>query len=208
MLARIFILLQSIDWTKVINIIKGFVITKQSREQVLPIDLRHEKDQFVQSEIIIFKDFITINRFSRPGRTRKGVKGIEVHYVASKGKSARNTRTWFELRKGGKYGFGSTHYCIDLDGAIFQYIPENEIAYSSGSKTGYLPGIVEKLSRVPYNNTLSIECCHIEDDGTMTKETIKGLKIVLVHLLKKYNLTKYYFVFVLINEILFCFVAI
>ncbi len=140
------------------------------------------------TEIQIVKDFLTLNRFSRPGRLRKGVKGIEVHWVANPGSSAKATRSWFEGRKGGRQGFGSTHFVIDLDGDIIQMIPEKEIAFSSGAKR-YQDGVQHKYGTPPYYNTLSIECTHVNWEGAMTDQTRAALLLLCIHLCKKYKLT-------------------
>ena len=76
--------------------------------------------------IEIREKLLPINKYSRPGRKRKGVKGLEIHWVANANTSARFNRRWFETS--GRYG--STHYIVDLNGKIVQMIPENEIAFS------------------------------------------------------------------------------
>jgi len=141
-------------------------------------------------EIEIKKDFLTLNRYSRPGKLRIAIKGIEIHWVANPKTSAKFNRNYFELRKGGKYGFGSTQFIIDLDGDIIQMIPEAEIAYSSGSSSGYKDGIKTRLgSKTPYYYTLSIECTHTNWKGEMDQSTHNALVELCVHLCKKYKLT-------------------
>ena len=137
--------------------------------------------------IKIKEKLLTKNRWSRPGRKRKGVKGIEIHYVANAGTSAKFNRRWFEGHKNGKTGFGSTQYIIDLNGNIVQIIPDEEIAYSSGGRK-YKEGIKEKLGTPPYHNTLSIECTHTENDGKMTDETYNSLIELCTYLCNKYKL--------------------
>lgn len=165
------------------------LLQKPGREVIADFDNR-SKDQVYTSdtEIEIKKDFLTLNKWSRPGIRRKGVEGIEVHWVANPKTSAKGNRQWFESRKGGKRGFGSTQFIIDQDGDIIQMIPEIEIAYSSGARH-YKDGIRQKLGSRPYYKTLSIECTHVDWSGKMTPECYDSLANLCVHLCQKYNLT-------------------
>lgn len=135
----------------------------------------------------IKEKLLTKNKYSRPGRKRKGIKGIEVHWVANPKTSAKFNRRWFEGHKKGKTGYGSTQYIIDLDGDIIQMIPDDEIAYSSGSKK-YMPWVKKKLGTPPYYNTLSIECTHVDKAGKMTDETYNSLVDLCIYLCNKYKL--------------------
>ena len=136
----------------------------------------------------IYRDLLTLNKYSRPGRKRKGILAVEVHWVANPMTSAKANRAWFEGRKGGKHSFGSTQYIVDLDGDVVLMIPEDEIAYSSGAKR-YRDGIIAKYGNPPYYNTLSIECTHRDWKGKMTQETYNSLVNLCAYLLKKHGLT-------------------
>lgn len=170
----------------IINLIKAIFNNKPSREQEAPV--MQATVEMPALTLKIFKDYLTLNRYSRPGRKRKGVKAVEVHWVANPMTSAKGNRDWFEGRKGGKHGFGSTQYIVDLDGDIVHMIPDDEIAYSSGSKH-YRDGIVAKYGNPPYKNTLSIECTHKNWKGEMTPETYEALVNLCAYLLKKHGLT-------------------
>lgn len=170
-------------------LLKAYFDVQPGREVVACLDDRPKELKYTaDDQIKILKDFLTLNRYSRPGRLRKGTNGIEVHWVGNPGTSAKFNRRYFETRKGGKYGFGSTHFIIDLNGDIIQVIPEAEVAYSSGAKK-YKDGIVHKLGRTPYLNTLSIECAHWDWKGAMPKKTQDALLKLCVHLCEKYQLT-------------------
>ena len=97
----------------ILNIIKAFSNTDAGKGR----KPEHEKEivRTKSLSILIHKDFLTLNRYSRPGKKRNGVKAIEVHWVANPGTSAKFNRDYFELRKGGKLSFGSTHYSIRYD---------------------------------------------------------------------------------------------
>jgi N-acetylmuramoyl-L-alanine amidase CwlA len=67
-------------------------------------------------------------------------------------------------------------------------IPFDELAYHVGAKK-YMGGIREKLSSNPNNCTLGIECCVIDKNGSMRKETQNSLFKLCVYLCRKYNLS-------------------
>lgn len=169
----------------ILNIIKAFSNTDAGKGR----KPEHEKEivRTKSLSILIHKDFLTLNRYSRPGKKRTGVKAIEIHWVANPGTSAKFNRDYFELRKGGKLSFGSTHYIVDLDGDIVQLIPEEEIAYSSGASS-YKPGVTAFFGNPPYKNTISIECTHTNGKGEMSSMTYSALIALCTYLCKKYGL--------------------
>lgn len=154
-----------------------------------PATVEGKPTKVKENKITIVEKLLTVNKWSRPGLERDGIKGIEVHWVENPKSSAKLNWNWFEARKGGKNSFGSTQYIIDQDGTIIRMIPDNEIAYSSGAKT-YRDGVSKIFGKKsPYWNTLSIECTHVDWNGKMTPETYKGLVDLCVHLCKKYELS-------------------
>lgn len=174
----------------IIKITKAFFSKELSYENPTPPEEREEKVYTEVQGIQIEKDFITLNKYSRPGLKRKGVKAIEVHWVANPNATARQTRNWFQMLKSGKYGYASTQFAVGLDGEIIQMIPEDEIAYSSGARAkDFKPGIIDRFGVRPYYWTISIECQHIDWAGKMNAETVKSLMNLCVHLCEKYNLT-------------------
>ena len=172
----------------ILQLVKGTYFNKPKREVKENFDARPEDKVFTSDkEIKIKKDFLTKNRFSRPALQRRGLKGIEIHWVANPKSSAKGNRAWFESRKGGGRAFGSTHFIIDLDGDIIQVIPEIEIAYSSGARK-YKDGMQDKLGRIPYYQTISIECTHHDWSGKMSAKTYNSLVLLCTHLCRKYGL--------------------
>ena len=170
-------------------VIKARVNKKPGREVKENFDDRPHSLKYTSDvDIMILKDFLTPNKYSRPCSLRVGTKAIEIHWVANPNTSAKMNRNYFELRKGGKHKFGSTQFLVDLDGDIIQAIPERERAYSSGAKR-YKDGIKAWLGNPPYKNTLSIECTHIDWSGKMTNETYESAVRLCVYLCRKYKLT-------------------
>lgn len=135
----------------------------------------------------ISEDFLTVNNYSRPGSQLKQIKGIVVHWVANANTSAKANRDFFENRKSGKTGYGSTQYLIDLDGSVIYAIPQTELAYHVGADK-YSSLALERLSSYPNNCTIGIECTHIDHNGLMTEKTYETLVELCADLAKKFSL--------------------
>jgi len=137
---------------------------------------------------LITKDFLTINKYSRPGIKLKGIKGVVVHWTANPKTTAKNNRDYFESLKDRKNTYCSAHYIIGLKGEIVQCIPDDEMAYHVGSKT-YTQEALKRLSIYPNNCTIGIECCILDWEGRMTNDTYSSLLYLCKELLKRHNLT-------------------
>jgi N-acetylmuramoyl-L-alanine amidase len=132
---------------------------------------------------------LTKNNWSRPVRDydMKQIKGIVLHWIAAPKQTPEHVYNWFEGRKNGKNGFGSAHYCVGLDGEVWQYIPQSEMAYHVGSET-YTEEALKRLGTYPNNSTLGIEMCHTSWEGEFTKDTWEETKLLSALLLMEYNL--------------------
>lgn len=119
------------------------------------------------------EDFLTVNEYSRPGDALKEVKNIFVHYTANKGTSAAQNRSYFEGLKDSRERSASAHFIIGYEGEIIQCVPLNEIAYAVQGRNG---------------DSVSIECCFTEEDGSFTQETYDSLIELLQWLTKVYDL--------------------
>ena len=121
----------------------------------------------------IEQDFLTVNPCSRPGTKLETVDGIVVHYVGNPGTTARQNHSYFQnlARTGETYA--SSHFLIGLEGEILQNVPLDEVAYCSSQRNG---------------DTISIECCHPEEDGAFTPETYRSLVKLVKWLMDYYGL--------------------
>ena len=117
--------------------------------------------------------FLTINPYSRSGKSLHRVNGIVIHYTANPGSTAKNNRNYFENLRYTKTASVSSHFIIGLDGEIIQCIPLNEIAYASNSRN---------------RDTISIECCHPDESGKFNEETYNSLVKLVRALMKTYHL--------------------
>jgi len=139
----------------------------------------------------IEKRHLSINPYSRSGKSLSELKAIVMHWVANPGTSAEANRSYFENRASGKHGYGSAHYIVGLEGEILECIPAGEAAWHVGSKTyttytrGYL------TSGNPNYCTIGIELCHPREDGAFSYATLHSASELAGSLCKKYRLNPY-----------------
>ncbi len=122
----------------------------------------------------IIQDFIEVNDYSRPGTKLEGVKSIFVHYTANPETSAMQNRSYFANLAQTHDRSASAHLIIGYEGEIVQCIPLDEQAYGVKTRNG---------------DSISVECCHLEEDGSFTQETYDTLIHTLAWLLEKYDLS-------------------
>lgn len=119
------------------------------------------------------EDFLTPNEYSRPGDPLGEVANIFVHYTANPGTSAAQNRSYFEQQKDTHERSVSSHFIIGYEGEILQCVPLDEVAYAVQSRN---------------EDSISIECCFVEADGSFTKETYDSLVKLLAWLVQVYDL--------------------
>ncbi len=119
------------------------------------------------------EDFLTPNEYSRPGDALTEVKNIFVHYTANPGTSAAQNRSYFEQLKDTHERGASAHFIIGYEGEIIQCVPLDEIAYAVLTRN---------------EDSISIECCYKEKDGSFTQETYDSLIKLLAWLTDTYGL--------------------
>lgn len=136
------------------------------------------------------KKLLTPNPYSRPQRTEdmQEIKAVVLHWIAAPKQNPEHVYNWFEKRKYGKHSYGSAHYCVGLDGEIWQYIPDEEMAYHVGSKT-YTEHAM-RLSSYPNNCTLGVEMSHINWEGEYSYETWEETKKLTALILMEHGLTE------------------
>ena len=117
-------------------------------------------EEYQVDNLSIQHQFLTVNPYSRSGKTLRRVNGIVIHYTANPGSTAQNNRDYFENLKNTKTTSASSHFIIGLDGEIIQCIPLNEIAYASNNRN---------------RDTISIECCHPNKSGKFSAATQTAL---------------------------------
>lgn len=134
---------------------------------------------------------LSINPYSRSGKSLHEVKALVMHWVGNAGTSAEANRNFFESRKGGRGGYGSAHFIVGLDGEVIECIPVNEAAWHVGSKTytaytrSYLTGCN------PNYCTIGIELCHPRADGAFTETTLLSARRLAACLCEEHQLNPY-----------------
>lgn len=148
---------------------------------------------------------LTINPFSRPAFSIKGVKAIIMHWVGGPGQTAKSVTEWFELRKSGLHGYGSAHYAIGVKGEIDQAIPDDEVAYHVGHanqkdpKSGqFYTNLAREIfgdaacnpkTRGPNDWCIGIEMCHKDmREGQFSVETLTSAVKLAALLCDQYKL--------------------
>ena len=76
----------------------------------------------------VVKNYVKVNKYTRPGLKLSGVKGIVMHWTATPGASALNERNYFNGTCIADKRYASAHYFVDRKEAQL-IIPENEVAY-------------------------------------------------------------------------------
>lgn len=149
----------------------------------------------------IIADYLTKNRYSRPGKKRHSTDGLVVHWVANPGTSAQHNRDFFENLKdglnnprGGKW-FASTAYIVGIEGEIIQCMPDWEVHYHVGSRN-YTPlaqqvfGKYATYKITPNWVTLGVELCHPDWSGEFTEKTLESATGLFARLCFQYNLSE------------------
>lgn len=116
---------------------------------------------------------LTPNEYSRPGIATKKIKDIVIHYTANPGTSAQNNRDYFEGLMDSHLTKASSHFIVGIEGEIIQCIPTSEYSYASNERN---------------KDTVSIETCFINEDGSYEQETYDSLVHLTAFLVVKFGL--------------------
>lgn len=119
-------------------------------------------------------ELLTVNPYSRPGTALEKVNGIVIHYTANPGAIAIANRNYFENLKDTHTTKASSHFVVGLEGEIVQCIPTAEIAYASNDCN---------------SDTISIECCYKNEDGSFEQATYDSVIRLTAWLCEKFGLT-------------------
>ena len=155
------------------------MVHRNTEEKPLPVmteqsfdDMEIADEGIAPPEII--QDFLEINEYSRPGDKLDTINSIFVHYTANPGTSAAQNRSYFANLAETHERSASAHLIIGYEGELIQCIPFDEQAYAVMTRN---------------EDSLSIECCYLSDDGSFTQETYDTLIHTLAWLIDKYDLT-------------------
>lgn len=134
----------------------------------------HKKYKVVEEQPELDVELLQINNYSRPGTAMDKVNNIVIHYTANPGTTAMQNRDYFNGLADSHITSASAHFIVGLDGEIVQCIPTNEIAYANYPRN---------------NDTVTIECCHMDDSGKFNDATYESLIKLTAYLMGKFSLT-------------------
>lgn len=155
----------------------------------------------------VTQSLLTVNPYSRPGWKLHSVMGLIYHWTAMPLQPAIAVRQFFEFRAGGKNGYGSAHYVIDVDGSVLALIPENEVAFHVGeqgeknidpaSGKVYTDWAREKFgdygdvskSYGPNFVTVGVEMVPIDDDGRFSTATLGAARELGVDFIRRHSIS-------------------
>ena len=119
---------------------------------------------------------LTINPYSRSGEKQKDIQYIVIHWVGNANTSATANRNYFNNLAKTHSTSASSHYIIGLNGEIIRCIPDDEVAFHSGSYS---------MNR----KSIGIEDCHPDWNGKFTDDTYNALVELCADLCKKYGIS-------------------
>lgn len=124
----------------------------------------------------IIDKLLQINPYSRSGEKQKDIQYIVIHWVGNANTSAIANRNYFNNLAKTHSTSASSHYIIGLNGETIRCIPDNEVAFHSGSYS---------MNR----KSIGIEDCHPDWDGKFTDDTYNALVELCADLCKKYGIS-------------------
>ena len=134
---------------------------------------RHTSPAVLEDVEGVTVELLPVNEYSRPGEPLEDVNAIVIHYTGNPGTTAQQNRDYFaSLADTGRESV-SSHFVIGTDGEIIQCIPLNEKSYCSNHRN---------------RDTISIECCHPDETGKFTDETLESLVTLTRYLADSYHL--------------------
>lgn len=125
----------------------------------------------------IDEQFLTVNKYSRPGIKLLRPECLVIHWVANPRTTAQQNRDFWESRKDGGKGFGAGHFVVDDAGAI-QCAPIHEMLPHVGTGNGitafarrqFGDGLHDGYSKANYY-CIGIELCHEDWEGAFSPQT-------------------------------------
>jgi N-acetylmuramoyl-L-alanine amidase len=151
----------------------------------------------------ITKKLLTVNEYTRPGKKIAEKRAVILHWVGVGGQRAKSVWEFFEHTCPKEKHYASAQYCIDLDGAVFQLIPDDEVAYHCGSSqadpksgkiyTDWAREVFGKYAEDPQRNSpnnasIGIEMCVIDSEGNFDPRTLESAAELTAQLCEAYQI--------------------
>lgn len=149
-------------------------VTRHQKNKAVSADSPVTLSEVDENRLELDVELLTVNPYSRPGTALEKVNGIVIHYTANPGATAIANRNYFENLKDTHTTKASSHFVVGLEGEIVQCIPTAEIAYASNDRN---------------SDTISIECCYKNEDGSFEQATYDSVIKLTAWLCAKFGLT-------------------
>ena len=149
-------------------------VTRHQKNKAVSADSPVTLSEVDQNRPELDVELLMVNPYSRPGTALEKVNGIVIHYTANPGATAIANRNYFENLKDTHTTKASSHFVVGLEGEIVQCIPTAEIAYASNDRN---------------SDTISIECCYKNEDGSFEQATYDSVIKLTAWLCAKFGLT-------------------
>ena len=124
----------------------------------------------------IQEKLLNISPYCRSGEKQNKIQNIVVHWVGNAGSSAIGNRNYFNSLATTHKTSASSHYIIGLQGEIIRCIPENEVAFHSGSYS---------MNR----KSIGIENCHPDWNGKFSEATYNSLVELCADICRRHGLS-------------------
>lgn len=118
---------------------------------------------------------LTISPYCRSGEKQNKIQNIVVHWVGNAGSSALGNRNYFNSLASTHKTSASSHYIVGLNGEVIKCIPEEEVAFHSGSYS---------MNR----KSIGIETCHPDWEGKFAESTYNSLVELCADICRRYDL--------------------
>lgn len=110
------------------------------------------------------------------GKRTQKIQFLVIHYTANYGDTAKNNVDYFAREHVG----ASAHYFVD-ETAIWQSVPDDQIAWHCGANTYY-------HTRCRNSNSIGIEICMLDKRGNIRQESIDNAAKLTAFLMEKYQI--------------------
>jgi N-acetylmuramoyl-L-alanine amidase len=149
----------------------------------------------------IIEKLLTVNQYSRPGRPLGEVRGIILHNGGIAGQRAPVIYNYFNDDCPRLKHYSSSQYGIDIDGTVYRWVPDNEVAYHCGTEnpdpasgrvyTDWARSVFGRYAadykiNSPNNASIGIEMCILDTQGNFDPRTLQAARELVAALCRRY----------------------
>jgi N-acetylmuramoyl-L-alanine amidase len=150
----------------------------------------------------VIEKLLTINTYSRPGRPLGEVRAIILHNGGIAGQRAPVIYDYFNCDCPRLKHYSSSQYGIDIDGTVYRWVPENEVAYHCGTEkidpasgrvyTDWARSVFGRYAEdykvnSPNNASIGIEMCILDAQGNFEHRTLQTAWELVAELCRNYK---------------------